>query len=383
MKSPSSPPPRDLGNEINQILSQGSTLQQSREQLSPGQTGLDLSNLELSLLGGPGQTTTTYGNSVVARKGYYDANGNPLSKDQVRAMTPAQRVGISYKNAGEFLRLPTGTSTSPARRGLLDLYTNEIQPALRRGNAATSTANYADLRNLNPGVTALYDALQSDAEKGLKLGTRLDPESVNRITTGVRGDWAGRGVGNALPAGLDEALQLNAGGQDLLQRRRGTAAGVAQLGQDLYTLPALNLTSGAGGQSFLSGAGGYAKQPSILDSLGGYGSNLFGGNFDKDAQNRVNSANAANANTQLGMRAAGAIGLGLLACWAAREVFGAQDLRWLQFRNWLLQHAPAKFRDWYLTHGPRWAERLARDPHHKSIVKRWMERKIREAQHAV
>jgi len=35
----------------------------------------------------------------------------------------------------------------------------------------------------------------------------------------------------------------------------------------------------------------------------------------------------------------------LVICWVAREVYGADNPRWLEFRTWLLTQAPAWFRD--------------------------------------
>ena len=38
-------------------------------------------------------------------------------------------------------------------------------------------------------------------------------------------------------------------------------------------------------------------------------------------------------------------------CWVARAAFGEADIRWLIFRAWLLDDAPAWFRRFYLRHG--------------------------------
>ncbi len=40
-------------------------------------------------------------------------------------------------------------------------------------------------------------------------------------------------------------------------------------------------------------------------------------------------------------------------CWIARAAFGADDFRWMIFRAWLLDDAPAWFRSLYIRFGER------------------------------
>ena len=40
-------------------------------------------------------------------------------------------------------------------------------------------------------------------------------------------------------------------------------------------------------------------------------------------------------------------------CWIARAAFGADDFRWMIFRAWLLDDAPAWFRGLYIRFGER------------------------------
>ena len=39
------------------------------------------------------------------------------------------------------------------------------------------------------------------------------------------------------------------------------------------------------------------------------------------------------------------------ACWVARAAFGEADIRWMIFRAWLVDDAPAWFRRLYIRHG--------------------------------
>ena len=49
--------------------------------------------------------------------------------------------------------------------------------------------------------------------------------------------------------------------------------------------------------------------------------------------------------------AAAKTSLGPPTCWVARAAFGVADIRWMIFRAWLLEDAPAWFRALYLRHG--------------------------------
>jgi len=64
------------------------------------------------------------------------------------------------------------------------------------------------------------------------------------------------------------------------------------------------------------------------------------------------------------------------SCWVARAVYGAHNPRWLVFRFWLLQRAPAWFRWLYLRYGARVAAWLGDKPRVKAVVRRWMEARI-------
>ena len=61
------------------------------------------------------------------------------------------------------------------------------------------------------------------------------------------------------------------------------------------------------------------------------------------------------------------------ACWVAREVYGPENPAWLEFREWLMESAPAWFRKAYLKHGPKWAEWVKRNPWSKRILRPLMD----------
>ncbi len=65
-----------------------------------------------------------------------------------------------------------------------------------------------------------------------------------------------------------------------------------------------------------------------------------------------------------------------MGCWVARAVYGADNPRWMLFREWLLEDAPRWFRNLYIRHGMSFARWIA--PHQciKSVIRRWMDSRI-------
>lgn len=70
-------------------------------------------------------------------------------------------------------------------------------------------------------------------------------------------------------------------------------------------------------------------------------------------------------------------GVGNLFCWVAREVYGIENPKWLQFRYWMLNDAPSWFRNLYMKYGERIAKFISNKPRIKSIIRKWMNTKIK------
>ena len=75
---------------------------------------------------------------------------------------------------------------------------------------------------------------------------------------------------------------------------------------------------------------------------------------------------------------AGGLG-GLMAgfCWVAREVYGVDDPRWLQFREWLFNSAPLWLFKLYGRYGERFAGWIKDKPRIKGIIKGLMNKAIK------
>jgi hypothetical protein len=88
-------------------------------------------------------------------------------------------------------------------------------------------------------------------------------------------------------------------------------------------------------------------------------------------------AQAKAAGSSGFMSAAGSIAGGMIAaCWVAREVYGIENPKWLEFREWMLNDAPSWLRNLYLKYGERTAKFISNKPRVKSIIRKWMNTKI-------
>lgn len=81
-------------------------------------------------------------------------------------------------------------------------------------------------------------------------------------------------------------------------------------------------------------------------------------------------------NSGMGM---GGLGLGGGFCWVAREVYGNHDPRWIVFRAWLMNEAPAWLRQTYARHGEWFATWLRMHPAAKFALRPLMDAAIGDA----
>jgi hypothetical protein len=128
--------------------------------------------------------------------------------------------------------------------------------------------------------------------------------------------------------------------------------------------------------------------PALFNPESSYANNIYGGN--QQATNAANIAQAqANASMISGaLGAAGAIasapltgGTSLIGkipgiCWVAREVYGENNPRWVEFRTWLLTRSPNWFKKTYEKYGPRFAQFISNKPKMKRAIRLWMDSRI-------
>ena len=93
------------------------------------------------------------------------------------------------------------------------------------------------------------------------------------------------------------------------------------------------------------------------------------------AMAQANATRSAGKSSMFGEIAGAA--LPLMFCWVAREVYGIENPKWLEFRYWMLNDAPSWFRNLYIKYGERMAKFISNKPRIKSIIRKWMNTKIK------
>lgn len=338
------------------------------------------------------------------KKGPQDPN--PLLTEALRTIENYNTIAPyqleSINEFGPQFAAAYGRTLGATYEGTLGAYENQISPTLSRVNTAQRGADIADVSRFgaqsrqaildsNPDQAQLLEMLNAQAQQGLAAGSQLTPEEQRQMQQASRGAFASRGMGYSNQSVMDEMMRQYNVGQDRMAQRRGFAGNVLGYNQAVVGDPFQQIL-GRSGQA-IGAANNLAAQGQGQVSQSG-GGNLY--DPFKDAYSTMfHNQDIAAANKQAQMQmtgqiiggalgAAGSIGGGLAAnpnafCWAAREVFGDQNPKWLQFRKWLLEAAPKKLRDWYLENGVAMAAALKANPKEKGWVREFMENKIREA----
>ncbi len=95
------------------------------------------------------------------------------------------------------------------------------------------------------------------------------------------------------------------------------------------------------------------------------------------AQAQADAARSSSFMGALGQIGAAALMPAPVPCWVAREVYGVQNPKWIMFRTWLLNDAPSWFRNLYINHGERFARFISNKPVLKTIIRKWMNTRIK------
>ena len=94
------------------------------------------------------------------------------------------------------------------------------------------------------------------------------------------------------------------------------------------------------------------------------------------AQAQADAASSAGKSSMMGS-IIGGVASAIPFCWVAREVYGIENPQWLEFREWMLNDAPSWLRNLYLKYGEQTAKFISNKPRVKSIIRKWMNTKIK------
>ena len=175
------------------------------------------------------------------------------------------------------------------------------------------------------------------------------------------------------------------GREGYLSSLRGEAAGMGQQAFGMNRQLAGDIGStilGRPSSAIGLGQSGIGQATNL--AAGPMGPQLFDPNVGinmamQNQQNQMNASIAGAANKTAAYGATvGAMGSALGGiCWVAREVYGEHNPKWKQFRDWLTSDAPKWFNNLYTKYGERFAKFISDKPRIKSIIRKWMDTKIK------
>lgn len=233
-----------------------------------------------------------------------------------------------------------------------------------------------------PGIINQYQADLARLQQ--RQAGMLSPEDIRQSQQSAREAYGARG--QVMGKGAIGAEILN---REAIRQQREDQARAALQSSYGNILNMANLQTGnlfSPIASLMSGT---------FNPLGAYPADVYGTNVNaqlareiaqKNYEAAVRSAELAGAagKSASTTSAAGQIGaaalpylLGSIFCWVAREVYGENNPKWLKFRDWMFQHAPAWFFNFYLENGEKIAVWLKRHPWAKRPIRMWMDSRIR------
>ena len=285
-----------------------------------------------------------------------------------------------------------------------------------------------------PETEQLRRTIEDEAINQLQLGSTIGAEERRGYEQAIRGAQTARGNIFGLGPAVQEAAQIGAAGEqrklarfgaaqqflgsgettgaararDLLlregiqQNRLGAASGFIAGGPSIYNLANQRTSQQQGAmqgyiQANQSLPGGFNQQAStaapfyqavdqnipvaltqafndLYRSQSNYQASTYGAQVGAQAQ--VDSAYSTPNYITAGAGLLGKAIPGGIFCWVAREVYGKDNPKWLQFREWMLTKASDNLRNFYTEYGERIAESIRNKPKIKSIIRKWMDSKI-------
>ena len=288
--------------------------------------------------------------------------------------------------------------TAPGQAGLFDMLEDQSTRAgklqreqlqLQRESDVGALQEFAPqvveaYRAADPYSTGLAEQQTAMAEDLYQRSQGLNPEQQRMVDQQALGMAQRQGRVTDQSAVAGQLL----GREQYLSGLRGQAAGMGQqaFGMNRQIAGDVGMTI-LGRPSSSINLGGQMLGQAQQGAAGPMGPQLFDPNVGLNMAMQQRGQDVTFAGMQAQAKAAGSAGImgaagsiagGMIAaCWVAREVYGIESGKWMQFREWMLNDSPSWFRKLYLKYGERFANFISNKPRIKSIIRNWMNTKIK------
>ncbi|MGA1785009.1 MAG: hypothetical protein ACO39R_06480, partial [Pontimonas sp.] len=289
----------------------------------------------------------------------FDASGN---------FTGMQKLEVDFTGAGDAIRQQAQIEqdrigADAQAKSILDIQS-------KYGNQFVDQS-LEQLRRADPAGFAARDELGRQIQEQLAAGGALTAGEQRGVEQSVRASQAARGNILGVSAATQEVMASDAYRQQKQQRAFSNAGSFINGSTPQGQFGTLQAAQGGAAPyapvSFQRGMG--------LDPKAGLAGQNFASNiFSTQAQIYQTSVNKPNPFMEVAGMAAGVAGS--MMCWVAREVYGEDNPKWKQFREWVCKDAPEWFHNLYLKYGERIAAWVRVNPWVKPFLRRWMDSKI-------
>ena len=324
------------------------------------------------------------------------------ASDQLRQIDPeAYRTAVGLgRQYRQMATQPLGETTTAQTEELRNTLEQEALNQLRLG----STIGAEERRGYEQSIRAAQTArgnifgLGPAVQEAAQLGAAGEQRKLARY--GAAQSFLGSGETTGAATARDLALR-----EGLQQNRLGAASNFIAGGPSLYNLAGQRLAQqNAAFQGYIQAnqampgqfqTGPAANQfyqttnpaipvqlasnaANIYNTMSDYQANTYGaqvGAISRQPNAFQNFATAAGGIADLGKTFGGLASAGVF-CWVAREVYGIDNPKWLQFREWMLTKASDNLRNYYIEYGERIAKSIRNKPKIKALIRKWMDSKI-------
>lgn len=297
--------------------------------------------------------------------------GQLNAANSMQSQLANQQAGLQANLANQQARMQASLANQQSRMARADEISRVSMANQQSDIAQNQFVMQAMLANQQAGLQD--DAMNMEAQR---LNQMQDAARADRTLTAEEKDINR----NIQIKQLNTQLRM----QGLINDRQFAAQRVG-LEQATSSDPFMAITGRPSGAAVTTGQALYGNGQSGI----GAGPNLFnpaqGAEWIANQSAMVNSYNAANYAAKQSrkagmfsgaMGAVGSIGSAML-CWVAREVYGAENPKWLEFREWVKNDSPSWFFKFYLNYGEKFAEYISDKPKLKWIIRKWMDSRIR------
>ena len=312
-------------------------------------------------------------------QGALDAQGSILPQQagmELRlapALTQSQQAG--YQNYATGLLGSYASLYAPTQQ----FQTQYAQGQLGMLGALGSQATGAAIGSLDATTRGIYNTFGQQALSNLQYGTGLSGEETTQAQQAARAAAQARGLQFSRQGNDLEILNTYQMGQQRLKERQATAVQAYQMGANQqafgaqnYLTPSYNASQPFGLAGIYAGSqAGYANLgTSFLTPESQYLANI---RANRIQQENADAAAAAQKSSGLAGGLGSIAGALLTKCWVAREVYGAENAKWVFFRDWLESEAPRWLDELYEQEGERFAKFISNKPILKNFVRKAMD----------